>query len=90
MFGTYLEGTPILCGGQYSTDDPCHQYYFLNDSWIQGDIQLQIGRYQAGAIMVGPSEWWVTNGLTHGSLTNTTEVYRAYGHFNFSMELPVR
>ena len=90
MFGTYIAGSAITCGGSSPTDknQNCYEYNPDDNEWVNF-TNMTAGRYDSGTAFLNDTTWWVTGG---GGSTQrlTTELYDV-GSRSFSryVDLPV-
>ena len=76
MFGTFIGGSAITCGGfSPSSNRPkCYEYLADDDAWVNF-VDMSLGRYRSATEYFNETSWWITGGGTNGGDTKTTEMY---------------
>ena len=59
--GTFIEGSPLVCGGRDSQSS-CWNYDPLANVWNISKYAMIEGRYAAAAAQISETEWWITGG----------------------------
>ena len=89
--GAYVDGTPIVCGGDLGDSEERKKCYKYTNGW-NFLAKMTIGRMEAAAVTVSGGRIWITGGKDKTPLETiylkSTEYIDAKGNVEKSLDLP--